>query len=293
MSPKHNRSSTQHLHKRMGWNSDSHKIASSAPVRTKLRVWYHRCTRSRVWCRFLAENTPSAIRRGSDERLRVIIYFGIILNRGNAFRFPANHQPTRLIREQKVPNSRSRAAGVPNSRSRADWYPIGISCTRGMRDTSLSARRSARQPHSGEFSRIGQFPEAAEFTQNVQRDKHERRSVMAAGESLAVAKRRVREMRTISQMIALYCARNHKTAERPATAHCGEPLCAVCAELDAYAVLRTQRCRKMDIKTSCEECGNYCYRSEMRERICQVMRYASPRMVTAHPVAEIRHLLGR
>ncbi|MBQ9954266.1 MAG: nitrous oxide-stimulated promoter family protein [Eggerthellaceae bacterium] len=41
------------------------------------------------------------------------------------------------------------------------------------------------------------------------------------------------------------------------------------------------------------ECGNHCYRSEMRKHICQVMRYAGPRMVTAHPVAAIRHLLGR
>ncbi len=109
----------------------------------------------------------------------------------------------------------------------------------------------------------------------------------------AVARRREREMRTISQMIALYCTHNHKDAARTQRAHCGEPVCQECAELDAYAAGRTERCRKMDVKTSCEECGNHCYRPEERERICTVMRYAGPRMLTHHPIAAVRHLLGK
>jgi len=108
-----------------------------------------------------------------------------------------------------------------------------------------------------------------------------------------VAKRRVREMRTVSQMIALYCARHHADAPRDQLAHCGEPVCAECAAVDAYAVLRTQRCRKMEAKTSCEKCGNHCYRPEEREKIRAIMRYAGPRMITAHPIAAIRHLLGK
>ena len=32
---------------------------------------------------------------------------------------------------------------------------------------------------------------------------------------------------------------------------------------------------------------------EMRDRIRSVMRYAGPRMLTKHPVAAVRHLLGR
>ena len=109
----------------------------------------------------------------------------------------------------------------------------------------------------------------------------------------AVAKRREREKKTISQMIALHCAHNHEQRERTHTAHCGEPVCSECAELDAYGVLRTQKCRKMDVKTSCERCGNHCYRPEMRERIREAMRYSGPRMLTRHPIAAIRHLLGR
>lgn len=107
------------------------------------------------------------------------------------------------------------------------------------------------------------------------------------------AKRRAREKRTVSQMIALYCAGTHADRPRTRTAVCGEPVCEECAELDAYAALRTERCRKMDVKASCETCENHCYKPEMRERIRHVMRYAGPRMLTKHPIAAIRHLLGK
>ncbi|OUO90764.1 hypothetical protein B5F40_06135 [Gordonibacter sp. An230] len=106
------------------------------------------------------------------------------------------------------------------------------------------------------------------------------------------AKRRAREKRTVSQMIALYCAGNHDAASRTERAACGEPVCRACAELDAYAALRTERCRKMDAKTSCEQCGNHCYKPAMREKVRAVMRYAGPRMLARHPVAALRHLLG-
>lgn len=107
------------------------------------------------------------------------------------------------------------------------------------------------------------------------------------------AKRRAREKRTVSQMIALYCAGNHDAGARTERAVCGEPVCPECAALDAYAALRTERCRKMDVKTSCEQCGNHCYKPEMREKVRAVMRYAGPRMLTKHPVAALRHLLGK
>lgn len=107
------------------------------------------------------------------------------------------------------------------------------------------------------------------------------------------AKRREREKKTISQMIAMHCAGNHSADTRTEQAFCGERVCPACAELDAYAVLRTQRCRKMDVKTSCEECGNRCYAPEMREKIRAAMRYSGPRMITKHPIAAVRHLLGK
>ena len=72
---------------------------------------------------------------------------------------------------------------------------------------------------------------------------------MTQQDSPKIARRRDREKRTISQMVALYCADNHDAAARTETAHCGEAVCPGCASIDAYAVLRTERCRKMDVKT--------------------------------------------
>lgn len=112
-------------------------------------------------------------------------------------------------------------------------------------------------------------------------------------DSAAVAKRRAREKRTISQMVALYCAGHHDAAARTETGFCGEPMCPACKAVDDYAVLRTERCRQMHVKTSCDRCPYHCYRPEERERICEVMRYAGPRMMTKHPVAAVRHLLGK
>ena len=108
----------------------------------------------------------------------------------------------------------------------------------------------------------------------------------------AVARRREREQRTISQMVALYCAGNHPD-ERTERAHCGEPVCPDCKAIDDYCVKRTERCRSMEHKTNCEECGNHCYAPAQRDRIRAIMRHAGPRMMLHHPVAALRHMLKR
>lgn len=112
-------------------------------------------------------------------------------------------------------------------------------------------------------------------------------------DSPQTASRRLREQRVVSQMIALYCAGNHAPETRTERASCGQPLCPECASLEAYAILRTRRCRRMDAKTSCERCGNHCYGTEQRARIRAIMRYAGPRMLLHHPISAIRHLIGR
>lgn len=109
----------------------------------------------------------------------------------------------------------------------------------------------------------------------------------------AVARRREREKRTISNMVAIYCAGNHDASARTETSFAGEPLCPACKAIDDYCVLRTERCRSMARKTSCEECGNHCYAPAQREQIRAIMRYAGPRMILHHPVAAIRHLLKK
>ncbi len=114
-----------------------------------------------------------------------------------------------------------------------------------------------------------------------------------AKDSPKVVKKRTREMRTISQMVSLYCAANHEKDKRIYQAHCKEWVCSSCARIDAYAIERTLRCKKMDVKTSCEECENHCYKPEMREEIRAIMRFSGPRMIRKHPVAAIRHLLKK
>lgn len=108
-----------------------------------------------------------------------------------------------------------------------------------------------------------------------------------------VARRREREKRTISNMVAIYCAGNHDAPARTETSFAGEALCPACKAIDDYCVLRTERCRSMAHKTSCEECGNHCYAPAEREQIRAIMRYTGPRMILHHPVAAIRHLLKK
>lgn len=109
----------------------------------------------------------------------------------------------------------------------------------------------------------------------------------------AVARRREREKRVISQMISLYCRGHHDAALRTQRGFAGEAVCPECAELDTFAVSRTEHCPHMATKTSCNDCATHCYPAAQRERIRKVMRYARPRMLLHHPVAAIRHLLGR
>ena len=109
----------------------------------------------------------------------------------------------------------------------------------------------------------------------------------------AVARRREREKRVVSQMIALYCRGHHDAAERTERALCGEAVCPACAELDALAARRTELCPHMATKTSCNKCTTHCYPARQRDQIRAVMRYAGPRMLLHHPVAAVRHLLGK
>lgn len=102
-------------------------------------------------------------------------------------------------------------------------------------------------------------------------------------ETEAVAAKREREKRMVSEMIALYCRKNH--------GHGAGGMCPSCAELEAYARARSDRCPFMEHKTFCSNCRVHCYKREMRERIREVMRFAGPRMLFRHPVAAIRHAI--
>lgn len=92
-----------------------------------------------------------------------------------------------------------------------------------------------------------------------------------------------REKRTVRQMIALYCRGKHG----------GRELCPSCESLWRYACQRLDRCMFGNAKTDCQRCPVHCYARTQREAIRQVMRYAGPRMMFHHPLAALRHLLGK
>ena len=127
----------------------------------------------------------------------------------------------------------------------------------------------------------------------------------------ALKRKREREQEIVSQMIALYCKGNHSAHRSVSLRERGDEmqrvpegaalwerdsgerrnLCPECAELEAYAHARSERCPFMEEKTFCSNCTVHCYRPEMRERIRTVMRYAGPRMLFRHPVMAIRHMI--
>jgi hypothetical protein len=93
--------------------------------------------------------------------------------------------------------------------------------------------------------------------------------------------KREREKVIVSQMIALYCKKNHKT----------DRLCPDCFALDNYARQRSDKCPFMETKTFCSNCKIHCYKPEMRDKIRIVMRFSGPRMIFHHPIAAVRHII--
>ena len=94
--------------------------------------------------------------------------------------------------------------------------------------------------------------------------------------------KREREKAIVSEMIALYCKKQHGKRKQ---------LCPACEELDIYARQRSDKCPFMETKTFCSNCKVHCYKPQMREKIRTVMRYAGPRMIFHHPVTAVRHVM--
>lgn len=123
---------------------------------------------------------------------------------------------------------------------------------------------------------------------------------MAKKPGYAVEQKRMREKEMISQMIYLYCRKNHGCSQNrecfqnrncPQNRDPGRKLCPECRELDAYARQRSDKCPFMETKTFCSNCQVHCYRPDMREKIREVMRFSGPRMILHHPVTAVRHMI--
>lgn len=98
-----------------------------------------------------------------------------------------------------------------------------------------------------------------------------------------LANKRAEEQLLVSEMIALYCRRQHSTPKGS--------LCPECQELRDYALARIDHCPFMETKTFCSACKVHCYKPAMREKIRTVMRWAGPRMLPVHPILSIRHVV--
>ena len=68
--------------------------------------------------------------------------------------------------------------------------------------------------------------------------------------------KRADEKMLVSEMIALYCRRQHKTPKGS--------LCPECRQLHDYALTRIDKCPFMETKTFCSACKVHCYKPEMR-----------------------------
>ncbi len=93
-----------------------------------------------------------------------------------------------------------------------------------------------------------------------------------------------REKKTVSKMIRIYCRSKHGLLRM---------LCSDCAQLEAYAHARLERCPFGEAKPVCHKCAVHCYRAEHRQKIREVMRFSGPRMLLHHPVDALQYLCKR
>ena len=97
----------------------------------------------------------------------------------------------------------------------------------------------------------------------------------------SIADKREQEKRIVSQMIQLYCKKQHHQSD----------LCPDFREVLSYAIDRSNHCPFMESKTFCSNCKVHCYRPEMRAKIRKIMRFSGPRMLLYHPVLAVSHML--
>ena len=88
------------------------------------------------------------------------------------------------------------------------------------------------------------------------------------------------EKKPVEQMIRLYCRLKESN----------ETLCDECSALLEYAHKRLEHCKFGEQKCTCRKCSKHCYKPVLREKMCEVMRFAGPRMMCYHPLDAIKHL---
>ncbi|SHK58280.1 Nitrous oxide-stimulated promoter [Selenomonas ruminantium] len=102
--------------------------------------------------------------------------------------------------------------------------------------------------------------------------------------SIDVDKRRQEELRTVREIIKIYC-HGHKHLRE---AEC--ELCPECQKMADYALGKLEKCPRMDIKTFCSVCPIHCYGKEEAAKIREIMAFGGPRMLWYHPWMTLRHI---
>jgi len=95
-----------------------------------------------------------------------------------------------------------------------------------------------------------------------------------------------REAATVEVMIRRYCQIKH----RDNAGQDGE-LCEKCGQLISYTNHRLANCPFQEGKTTCGKCRVHCYKSDMREKIREVMRIVGPRMILTNPTMALQHVI--
>ncbi len=90
------------------------------------------------------------------------------------------------------------------------------------------------------------------------------------------------EHQTMQLMLTMYCKAHHDY---------NGALCNICEEVSQYSYARLQSCPFKESKPTCGNCTVHFYKTQMRDRVKRVMRYAGPRMLFIHPIKAIQHLI--
>lgn len=88
------------------------------------------------------------------------------------------------------------------------------------------------------------------------------------------------EKKVVRKMIGIYCRSKHDSSG---------VLCKTCAEMEQYALSRLENCPFGENKPTCNSCSIHCYRSDMKQKIKEIMRFSGPKMLFIHPIDTIRH----
>lgn len=115
------------------------------------------------------------------------------------------------------------------------------------------------------------------------------RDASSAGEEIEGHPRLDRERRTIGAMVRRYCGDHHQPAREKGSPE-SEAVCPECADFQAYARLRLEKCPYGETKPTCANCPIHCYQPHRREQVRRIMAYSGPRMILRHPILALRHI---